>query len=225
MEQYRTYLRAELGKLNDIGDCTELVRKAGACLAELDLPADPAALSQRFANQGQVDLFVQDLDDQSLMALTACCGQWRENDIAIKLAPTQHPKLHLVPVDRVRLYAAEPILTDDFARLDWELRAIAQDGAVLNSDPYRTRQRGAAIAFGICLANPDPARANGYRIFDGMHRAIQMVRNGVNSVLLCVVEPILAGQTGEPRQASLKWSAIPRPIAPEDRAKLEAIIE
>jgi hypothetical protein len=52
-----------------------------------------------------------------------------------------------------------------------------------------------------------------------------MVRNGVNSVLLCVVAPVSAGQTGEPQQASLKWSAIPRPMAPEDRARLEAIIE
>ncbi len=70
-----------------------------------------------------------------------------------------------------------------------ELLAIAKDVTILSADPYRTRQPDAVIAFGICLANRDPDRVDGYRIFDGMHRAIQMVRNSVGSVLLCVVEP------------------------------------
>ncbi len=196
MEQYRTYLRAELGKLRDIGDCSELVHTAGPCLVGVNLPANPAALSQQFADQGLVDLFVNDLDDRGLIQLTTCCGLWRKNDIAHELSPDQHPALHLVPTDRIRLEAAEPSLTSDFARLAWELMAIARDGAVLSADPYRTQRPGAAIAFGICLANPDPARADGYRIFDGMHRAIQMVRNGVTSLLLCVVEPVLSGEVG-----------------------------
>ena len=191
MEQYRTYLRAELGKLRDIGDCSELVRMAGSCLVGVDLPADPAALSRRFADQGLVDLFVNDLDERDLIELTACCGLWRKNDIAKKLSPEQHPFLHLVPTDRIRLHSAEPSLIEDFARLDWELRAIARDDAILSADPYRARRPGAVIAFGICLANPDPDRADGYRVFDGMHRAIQIVRNGVSSLLLCVVEPVL----------------------------------
>lgn len=191
MEQYRTYLRAELGKLSDVGDCSELVRKAGASLADVDLPADPVALVQRFASQGLVDLFVNALDDRALMDLTACCGQWRDNGIATKLSPTQHPGLHLVPTDRIRLNPAEPSLADDFARLDWELLAIARDEAIATADPYRTWQPGTTIAFGICLADRDPAGADRYRIFDGKHRAIQMVRNGVKSVLLCVVESAL----------------------------------
>ena len=38
-----------------------------------------------------------------------------------------------------------------------------------------------------CLAAEEPGRPGLYRIFDGMHRAIQLVRNGETAVRLCVV--------------------------------------
>ncbi len=119
MEQYRTYLRAELGKLRDVGDCRDFGRKAGPWVADLGLPADAVALSHRFANQGFVDQFVGDLEDEALIDLTSCCSRWRDNGIANKLSRHQHPQLRLAATDRVRLNDAEDYLAGDFERLDW----------------------------------------------------------------------------------------------------------
>ncbi|MGH2465042.1 MAG: hypothetical protein ACRDGI_06240 [Candidatus Limnocylindrales bacterium] len=186
MEQYQTYLRAELGKLSDLGACRELVRTAGPVLGNIGLLADPQLLNRRFPNQGRVDRFVGGLDDPELVRLTDACGVWRENDIA---AADQRPELHLVPTERIRLLPAERDLAPQFARCGWDLVTIAKDPTVLVTPPYSSWRPGTSIAFGICLANRDPARPDGYRIFDGRQRAIQTVLNGVRTILLCVVDP------------------------------------
>jgi hypothetical protein len=54
--------------------------------------------------------------------------------------------------------------------------------------------RGDAVQFPICLAKPDPGEPDIFRVIDGIHRAIQIVRNGQARISLCVVgEPPAGG--------------------------------
>jgi hypothetical protein len=58
---------------------------------------------------------------------------------------------------------------------------------LLGAKEYRDQQRSEAITFRTCLATRESGPGERFRIFDGMHRAIQMVRNEETTIPLCVV--------------------------------------
>lgn len=187
MDHYRVYLRAELGKLANVGDGRAFLEMAGCRVDEFRLVADPVWLAQSFASQRQVDAYVDALADLELAKLTECCGSWRNNGIARKLSRRQTPRYIDAPVENVLLNQAEPWLGPVFRQHGDRLAAIAQDQRVLGADAYAGHQPGEEVRYRLCLANPVPNIEGIYRVFDGMHRAIQMVRNGDAQIPLCVV--------------------------------------
>lgn len=187
MQQYKTYLRAELGKLKNVGDGREFIDRSGCRLGDFGLVADPKWLAEKFTTQQSVDDYVETLDANDLVGLTSGCGQWRGNGIAKKLSVGQRVECWDVAVENIVLSPAERELEPVFSRLDWQLVAIASDPNVLAADAFRLRGTSETVAFRCCLANPVPARPGVYKVFDGMHRAIQMVRNGEAQIPLCVV--------------------------------------
>ena len=185
MEHFRTYLRAELGKLRNSGDAQQFCcHVPDEWRAATDLPATIPEINARFQSQDAVDTYVASLSDDCLVQLTGRCGEWRNNGISDLLSPQQHYEFILAPVARVLLSPAEGCLVGAFGRNGWQLSAIAVDPEVLSVSPYRHHQPGEHVRFPICLARPV---GDLYCIFDGIHRAIQLVRNGEDCVRLCVV--------------------------------------
>ena len=187
MEQYRVYLKAELGKLRNVSDGQNFLSTAGCPRESFDVPRDVVVLSERFATQQLVDAFVDSLDYRALIDLTACCGLWRRNGIARNLTRWQSTHFVDVPLEDVLLERAEEDLWPVFDRLG-ALTAIGKDDEVLAHPVYAAHSPNEPIDYRRCLARPEPGRQGVYRIFDGMHRAIQMLRNRETLIPLCVVE-------------------------------------
>ena len=185
MEQFVTYLRAELRKLGEEGDAADFLAKSG-CTEVASVPASIEGLMEAFASQPQVDEYVFGLGEADLVALTRCCGRWR-NNIANDLSPGQAVETIDVAVGQILLRPAEERLQSDFARLQWRLVAIAEDPFILEQPEYRDRKPGDRVGVPVCVAKPVPDVPGTFRIIDGIHRSIQMYRNGQESIRLCIV--------------------------------------
>jgi len=182
MEHYRLYLRAELGKLRGPGDAAAFLARS------ICRPAGSvAALAEMFATQARADDYVQGLSDHELVELVDCCEAWRGNGVAAKLRGGRLRGVSEVPISAILLRQAEPELGLAFARLGWRLDAIARAPEVLETDPYRRHDPLEPVIFRTCLS--DPADGGFYRLFDGMHRAIQMARNGERAISVAVIGP------------------------------------
>jgi hypothetical protein len=186
MEQFVTHLRAELRKLGDEGDAAAF-RAKGGCAEVASVPASLEGLMGAFASQPQVDEYVFGLGDADLVAMTRCCGRWRNNNIANDLSPGQEVETIDVAVGQILLRPAEERLHSDFARLGWRLVAIAGDRYILEQPEYRDHKPGDCVDVPVCIAKAEPDEPGAFRIIDGIHRAIQMYRNGQKTIRLCVV--------------------------------------
>jgi hypothetical protein len=182
MEHYRLYLRAELGKLRELGDAAAFLARS------ICRPTGSAAsLADMLATQALVDSYVEGLSDHELVELVDCCDEWRGNGVAAKLRAGRLRGIFEVPTSAILLRQAERDLGPVFARLGWRLDAIARAHEVLEADPYRQHPALEPVIFRTCLS--DPADSGFYRLFDGMHRAIQMARNGGRTISVAVVGP------------------------------------
>lgn len=86
-----------------------------------------------------------------------------------------------VPLDELEVDQAEPTaeLARAFAQHQYRLVDIASDPFILGQPPYCEHQPGEQVGLPIALAIPHPVRL---RIFDGIHRAIQLARNGQSEI-------------------------------------------
>lgn len=187
MKHYQTYLRAELAKLGRLGDAKAFLRSGPCLVAVVPPPFTVERVVQAFASQQLVDDFVAALSPEALVALTDCCARWRGNNISADLSPQQVVGLIDAPVGQILLRDAEPRLASVFDRHGGRLTAIAADPLLLREPEYRDYTPGVSVAVPICLAKPDPEGSGYFRIIDGMHRAIQLVRNGQATIRICVV--------------------------------------
>ena len=181
-----TYLRAELRKLGNEGDAAGFLSKGG-CAEVASVPGSVEGLMGAFGSQPLVDAYVSGLVGADLVALTRCCGRWRGNNIANDLAPGQAVEAMDVDVDRILLRPAEERLHADFDRLGWRLVAIAGDPYILEHPEYRSHRPSDIVDVPVCIAKPEPDEPGTFRVIDGIHRAIQMARNGQKTIRLCVV--------------------------------------
>jgi hypothetical protein len=180
------YLLAELGKFSNEGDVRSFFDKIGeAGLAQLEWNAEPEEIALRFRDQASVSNFVEHLSDAKVMVLVRLCAIWRDNGILGKLSQGTEWTVEEVPIAIVDLQQAEPQLGPVFAKNDFRLTAIASDPEVLRSEPYCLRVPGQAVDYPVLLGVRSGGR---FRVFDGMHRAIQLVRNGERVVKICASE-------------------------------------
>ena len=156
MEQYRIYLRAELGKLHNTHDGAAFLEATQAGPARFGLPGDPSELATRFASQELVDTYVERLGDQELVSLTTLCDTWRKNGIAGQLTPLQDCVCVDVPIEHILLNQAEPWLGCLWRMHGYRLVAIARDPVLRLADPYAERRSGEGVAVCRCLASPCP---------------------------------------------------------------------
>ena len=184
MEHYRVYLRAELAKLRNVGDADAFLAKSGCDPSRFGLNPSTAWMTRAFDSQGRVDTYVTGLTSEQLVALTRCCAKWRENGIDDQLRRARRAEYIDAPMAKILVARAERGLWEAFERDGWRLTEIARDPAVLGAEPYRALAPGREIAFRVCLARPE---GDAYRLIDGIHRAIQMARNGDEMIPLCVL--------------------------------------
>lgn len=188
MDHYRTYLRGELARLSSRSVATDLV-STRAC-ATAGLPAGPApALVARFATQPRTDAYVETRADEQLVRLTECLSEWRNNNVRFELSPSQRTEFRSVVVGAISLNDAEPWLHDRFEQNVRQLTRIGLDPEVLSDPAYLHHRPGETVAFPICLAKPDSDGRGMFRVIDGVHRAIQLFRNGEPAITLCVFQP------------------------------------
>jgi hypothetical protein len=111
--------------------------------------------------------------------------EWRRNSVADTLARGRAWRFESVPVREVLVVRAERALYELFARHGYRLREIVQDPGLLTEPAYGDHLAGEDVAYPILLA----LRRDGYsHVFDGVHRAVQLVRNGETTLDLCVGE-------------------------------------
>jgi hypothetical protein len=184
MIQFRIYLRAELGKLRRRGDAERFVEKVPQdVLQDCGLPMNAHEISDSMTSQEQVDAFVAVLQDKTAWRLAeACSKRWRKNDAFDKLESSDIWREADVPIGQIELQQAEPKLGDLFQDNGFSLSRIATDERILAAEPYCHHRPGETVRFRTCLAMK---KDETYRIFDGMHRAIQLVRNGEATLRLC----------------------------------------
>jgi hypothetical protein len=190
MDHFRTYLRAELARLKSESVASGLpnLPECGGLTLE---PGGPQAVAARFETQDRTDSFVSRLTDDELICLTQCLSRWRNNSVSSDLKRSQTAVLEGVAVGLIRLNDAEALLHDAFVRNGRLLTRIASDPEVLADPNFAKHSPGEPVNLPICLAKPDPEAPGKFRVIDGVHRAIQLVRNGESSILLCVFRPAL----------------------------------
>jgi hypothetical protein len=184
MLQYQVYLRGELGKIRHVGAAENFLAALSKDLRTLlGLPGTAEELSRYFADQASVTRFVDGLvEDQARQLVEACDIRWRRNGVYIRLTKTTHWSIYSVNVADVDVQQAEPHLKHIFFRHNFNLVGISKDTELLAQKPYSERHPGEKVEYSVLLA----ARVNGrYRVFDGIHRAIQLARNGASSLDVC----------------------------------------
>lgn len=184
VEHYRVYLQAELAKLRNVGDAHAFLARSGCDPSRFGLSPSTAWITRAFNSQDRVDTFVTGLTSEQLVALTRCCAKWRENGIDDQLRRARRAEYIDAPIAKILVARAERDLWEAFERDGWRLTEVARDPAVLGAEPYRASSPGREIAFRVCLARPE---GEAYRVIDGIHRAIQMARNGDERIPLCVL--------------------------------------
>ena len=184
MEQFRVYLRAELAKLKNEGDARDFVKALGSeLLREMGVPSRVAALQAKLACQDAVAELVDRLSDCHLCEVTKRCDyKWRNNGVYRRLTCAAQWVITEVPAESVDVQRAEPCLGEIFRRHNWKLIEIAHDEDLLNKEPYCLYEVGKPVAYPVLLALQKGDR---FRVFDGIHRAIQLIRNGETVLRLC----------------------------------------
>jgi hypothetical protein len=183
MIHFRVYLRSELGKLSDIAQAQWFLHSvSSAVLQQCELPIVATELAARLGSQEEVDAFVASLRDDQLRSLTKTCDRdWRKNHVFEKLSKPRDWVEADVAIDSIDVQQAEHSLCPLFKRHDYHLSLLIKDPALGEHESYKSCGQNRVVAFPVCLALLSNGR---YRLFDGIHRAIQMGRNGEQLIRL-----------------------------------------
>jgi hypothetical protein len=184
-DPYGIYLRGELARLRDPETASDFLSNARSGLPPgWTLGASGREISALLPTQGHVDEFVARLSRNDARQLTEICSRWRNNSVADKIAAAGDVRwsIQAVPAMELEVDQAEPALGSAFTAHDYRLVDIARDSFILSQPPYSEHQVSDRVEFPLTLAVPHPVRL---RIFDGIHRAIQLVRNGETQIEVC----------------------------------------
>ncbi len=177
MIQFQVYLRSELGKLSNRSEADWFLRSVSHHVLEVcGLAKVATELTEAFRSQDKVDAFVANLTADQLMSLTKACDQdWRKNHVFDELNKARDWQRADIPIESIDVQQAETTLALLFERNNFQLSRLVADPELGQHDPYKSSAVGKLVEFPICLA----LRINDrYQLFDGIHRGIQMARNG-----------------------------------------------
>lgn len=186
MLQFRVYLQSELGKFRQAAESSSFLRSTSRdLLFELRLPNSPEAITELLGDQSLIEKYVDALTEPELRILAGECSRWRRNDVALKLDSAKSWSIDSVPIAKVDVQQAEPHLGEFFRRRGFALTRVAGDPALFTYSPYSGWSKATRIVFPVCLAIRRGVR---YRLFDGIHRAIQSAWSGADALTVCWAE-------------------------------------
>ena len=189
MNQHEVYLKAELGKLKNKGDAESLLSQVSHNeLGQLGLALSPEELVAQFLTQGMVDGFIDNMNEEQQVTLAALLSEkWRCNDVYQKLCShNEWAEIEAGTAD-INISYAEKELHELWRQHDFNLVKIANDKRLREFEPYKHYATNAIITFKLCLAVKNPEGR--YKIFDGVHRAIQMYFGGEHTfTLFCAMD-------------------------------------
>ena len=187
MNQFRVYLRSELGKLKNWDDALWFLRSIRPEVLEVcSLPNDKDRLVEAFSAQDQVDAFVQSLNGFQLKTLTQSCDiDWRKNGVFDNLSRHSSWLERSIPIGLVDVQQAEPRLAYIFERHNFRLMEIVSDPELWSQEPYADWNLNGSVQFLVCLGRLKSGR---YKLFDGIHRAILLCRQGARNLEICSYE-------------------------------------
>ena len=185
MEQFRVYLRGELGKLKNACDAGEFLCGIGTeMVVRLQLPTTVEELQRLFSTQEDVNQFVASLPDIELQDLVRDCDEkWRTNGTFRALNKYEHWEVQVVSITDVDVQEAEQCFKYIFERHGYRLVDIARDVELMVQKPYVRSSVGDVVAYPVLLARQCGSR---FKVFDGIHRAIQFARNNAAQLSLCL---------------------------------------
>jgi len=187
MNQYRIYLKSELGKLGNSGNAKWFLQTIPEqSLTRYGLPVVVKQLTERFASQEEVNSFVDSLSDADLASLTKTCDhEWRKNGVFDKLHRHSVWREDTVPVERIDVQQAEEHLAWLFERNGFQLTRVTKDSELWKHKPYAEWKADAPVHFPVALGR---LRSGRWKLFDGIHRAIKLVQMGKESIHVCFCE-------------------------------------
>jgi hypothetical protein len=186
---FRVYLTAELLKLKNtdmarvfiegvLEEDRDLLKKCGLSIR----PEDYRTRFERGSEEA--DVFLDSCSEEMIEALARMISGVRQNGVYRKIL--NHDSWYLVPgvdLDKISVSPAESWNIELFERKCFKVVSIARDSELWKVKPYSGWNAGRQVEFRTCLA-VGFSRGR-YRIFDGIHRAIQLVRNGETTVDIC----------------------------------------
>lgn len=181
MKPYKIYLKSELSKLKNKGDFQDFINGNPPNFFPFRYYEN---IRRNFYSQNQVDQFVNQLNNEELFELVDHCDKnWRTNNISTDLAKYNNYKIKKVLIENIYVRQAESgKIGDYFKENRYKLDLIVNDVRILSEEPYCNYWVGYKVALKTCLGIN---KNYGIKIIDGIHRAIQLCRNGENKISIC----------------------------------------
>ncbi len=183
-DPYFFYLLPELSKLRNPGDVKSLFQKVTMDeLQKFNFPKSSEDVITFFSEKDRIIDYLRQLSrKEELTALLSVC--WRNNDVYSKLSRFDEKEwlTEKVEINSIFIQDAEGTLKSLFNKHNHKLVDIVNDGELWMNEPYRSWSNH-EIKYPVLLAmkfNEDR-----YKIFDGIHRAIWMVKTGYSQLCLC----------------------------------------
>ncbi len=182
MNRFHVYLLPELSKLRNKGDAENFLSKVKEDdLRRFKISTSVDELIKQFNSQDAIIEYINKLSNDELKLLSKLLSkEWRRNPIYDKLTRYFIWEEKEIPIDIIYVQQAEPIppsLVNIFKKHNFKLLGITNDSELWEYKPYNSDfSKGRKVEFPLCLA--EKIDESKYIIFDGIHRAIQMARNG-----------------------------------------------
>lgn len=185
MRKYILYIAPELHKFEELNWTNKFFKQFqdNPCFDEFNLPKDLNEFSQQFSTKEGILGYLNERPEQNVIALSGFLSStWRNNPgLFNKLTSNSNWEDLAVPLQRILVYPAEPSFHDYFEENEYLLCRILEDRRIMDELPYRNYKEGTSVIFKTLLA---VQKDQNYRIFDGVHRAVQLALNGDKELLL-----------------------------------------
>ena len=162
-----------------------------------NLPNNKRDFLMKFNSKVSIEEFILNLSEENKKNLSRLLSNWRNNGVYNKInhlemvgEKYQHSFWTILDIPLTYLYIspAERSLWDLFERHQFSLIKIANDPKLLRYSPYNGYLKNInEIEYPICLGEQQGFDLK-YKIFDGVHRAIQIAINNEESLKLCYLE-------------------------------------
>jgi len=189
LEKFYIYLSSELSKLKNEGDAIDFLSKLrNKDLERLHIHTELYKLMNQFKNKNEINNYLKTLNYYEIIPLTNLISKiWRKNAVYEFLINNSFINKEKIPVEYIYVLQAESNLKHLFKRNNYKLTDLVNDKKLWNHEPYKSNfTKGKEVEYPLLLA--EKYSETRYTIYDGIHRAIQMARNGQEYIDLYYTE-------------------------------------